>query len=136
MRKSRLKKYILVDGFYRKPGWIQAEHHILYNIIRGVSIERGFTHGIRGKRWAENTDGFEQALYSLIHKIEFAQKGWASINKGNLGNITFFYLKTTKEFLEPFADSVVLSDLISIDVKVLRKYLKERSKLTFPQTVI
>jgi hypothetical protein len=41
--------------------------------------------------------------------------------------MTFFYLKTTKEFLEPFADSVTLSDLISIDVKILRNYLKERN---------
>lgn len=113
-------------GVYRKPGWLQAEHHILYNIIRGVPIERGFTPGKKGKRWHENSDGFEQALFSLIYKIEVAQRGWTSINKGNLGNMTFTHLKITREFIEPFADSVALSDLISIDVKVLRNYLKER----------
>jgi hypothetical protein len=40
--------------------------------------------------------------------------------------MTFWYLKRTREFLEPFSDSVALSDLISIDVKVLRKYLRSR----------
>lgn len=114
-------------GVYRKPGWIQAEHHILYNIIRGVPIERGFTPGIKGKRWAKNTDGFEQALLSLIWKIKQAKRGWELINQGNLGNMVFLYLKEVREFLKPLDDSIKLSDLLSIDIEILRNYLKERN---------
>lgn len=112
-------------GVYRKPGWLQAEHHILYNIIRGVPIERGFTPGIPGKRWAPNQDGFGHALESLIWKVDNAQKAWYNVNKGNLNNMTFRYLKETKEFLEPFR-TVTLGDLISIDTTVLKQYLRSR----------
>lgn len=40
----------------KEKGWIYPEHHIIYNLIRGLPVTRGFK---------EDSDGFKNALSSL-----------------------------------------------------------------------
>lgn len=124
-------------GIHRKKGWITSTHHLLYNIIRGKPIETGFTPYVWRrveKCWGPNAhyfyyfDGFRNAAEDLILIIKYAVDGYNDINKGKLTNMTFFKLKKVREFLEPFCDSITLTDLCSIDTGTINQYLHQRFK--------
>jgi hypothetical protein len=130
-------------GIHRQTGWITPSHHLLYNIIRGKPIENGFTPRIWKRhiqligsagpeeyvmRYYYYFDGFRDAAEHLIFLIKRAVHGYNDINKGKLTNMTFTNLKQVREFLEPFNDSVTLTDLCSIDTGVISDYLHRRFK--------
>ncbi len=66
--KPLLVERKLYDGTMYKEkvkGWIYPEHHILYNLIRNLPIDRGFQ---------PNTDGYKIALSNLKDTRNFHYK--------------------------------------------------------------
>jgi len=130
-------------GIERKKGWITPAHHVLYNIVREKPIDRGFQPASRKPvvefsakcygpdqyemRYYYYRDGCRDALDSLCEIVTNANKGYNDIIKqGYLTNMTFQYLKRTHKFLEPFKNSITLTDLCSIDIERFKKYQKKR----------
>lgn len=60
----------------KEKGWIYPEHHIIYNIIRGLPASRGFK---------EDSEGYKNALSYLKH---------------------FYHLHSFNHLHKPFADSI------------------------------
>lgn len=50
----------------KEKGWIYPEHHIIYNVIRGLHPQRGFDEG---------TEGYENALNFLKKTSNFGYAG-------------------------------------------------------------
>lgn len=71
---KRVKPYMKGHGnkdtkyYYetKEKGWLYPEHHIIYNVIRGLPISRGFE---------ENSEGFQDALDFLKHTANFGYGG-------------------------------------------------------------
>lgn len=72
----------------KEKGWIYPEHHIIYNIMRELPIDRGFDVG---------TEGFEEALSFLKNTSNF----------GFAGRV----YKPFEEFIEPEKFKEILSEI-------------------------
>lgn len=88
-------------GVFRKTGWINAEHHILYNIIRGKPLECGFT-----PRPGWPNDGFDRGVFRLEYLIKMT----------NHVNATTHVKKTIDTFLEPFGETFTKEMFASVRI--------------------
>lgn len=61
-----LKSYGSGTYKVKEKGWIYPEHHIIYNLIRGLPSTRGFQEG---------TEGYENALNFLKKTANFGYAG-------------------------------------------------------------
>ena len=93
-----------VDCSYQKKGWVQAVHHVIYNIVRDKPFDYGFT-AITDKNKLQNnfgnpTHAFDSALYMLGVFQRSAKDS-----------------RRVHDVMEPFGDSISLSKLKSFDLK-------------------
>lgn len=72
----------------KEKGWVHPEHHIIYNIIRGLPTDRGFKKG---------TQGYESALKFLKHSSHFGFGG--------------VILKPFEQFMSPEKFKVLLLEI-------------------------
>ena len=88
-------------GKYKVPGWLQSEHYMFYNIVRGLPYDRGFTT-ITNKKKLENGAyfGFIAAKYKLINIKHRAERIIRSVEKGELP--WDYDVMHIREFLRPF----------------------------------
>ena len=59
-------------GVERRPGWVQAEHHILFNILRGKPYYTGFVPVTCAKKLENCSKYVNHGVYWGMHKLESA----------------------------------------------------------------
>lgn len=105
-------------GVHRKPGWMQAEHHILYNLVRDKEPTRGFTPATKHGK----DNAYRHAYIVLQSKHQLAKK-LQEPKKVNLHSSYETYehmvarnLKSVTTFLEPFSGSLTLKQFAEMDL--------------------
>lgn len=101
------------------PGWLQAEHHILYNLIRGKKAHAGFTiigDPVKIMSGHILNQGYARAMFALIRHIRTAQEVVDRQNKDKQVGLR----STSREdklnrFLEPFNGTITIIDLAQIE---------------------
>jgi len=117
--------YIIpMGGHYKEKGWINAEHHIFYNMMLGKDPKRGFVPKLKKKPEYGQTPwiAFEQAAYKLERAIINAEFNIECIGKGQVPvrHVT----DDIERFLKPFGGKIKPSDLLRIDKEELRQARK------------
>lgn len=98
-------------GRCRQSGWIDAEHHILYNMVTGRAIDKGFT---RITNWKKLHNGgypymhFNYAVNNLIRHIKTAQKYTTQPVKNHF---EYNELERLMDFLKPFGQAISLQQM-------------------------
>ena len=54
-------------GIHQVPGWMQAQHHILYNLLRNKPANTGFTAITNPNKKISKPDEFEHSMMMLRH---------------------------------------------------------------------
>lgn len=95
---KRAKHYFTDDvkaGKIKHNGWLQGEHFILLNAIRGKSLHRGFTpitnENKIGSNWGDPDYGFNAAHKRLIYAQQVAQ---SILSNQPTSNLSAFMLRT------------------------------------------
>jgi len=104
-------------GSHRQSGWIQASHHVLYNIIRNKEPSRGF---IPATKVGKN-DAYRLAVQYLqyIHQIAtnlqettesqfLSHESYERMVARNIERVT--------TFLEPFGGSISVKQFVEMDL--------------------
>jgi len=76
-------------GKIRRPGWMNAECHILYNIIRNKPSDNGFTTIRNPNKKISKPDAHKNGLNSLKHLQEQLQANGRFKPKGFLKRMCF-----------------------------------------------
>lgn len=98
------------------PGWLTAEHFVLYNILLGKPQDTGFepvTNKVKLDNGALPMFSYRRACFDLDRLIETARpdnKGWKHL------------LDRLDKFLEPFAGVVTKEMLMKIPMSKLNPY--------------
>lgn len=98
-------------GRYRVPGWLQAEHYILYNILRGRSFDRGFTpitNAVKLQHGMYINHGLFNGMIRLAGKQATAKK------IVNNEKIEENQAQRFADFIEPFNNTVTVDMFASI----------------------
>jgi hypothetical protein len=67
---KRIKPTFILDSYDKKikvKGFIYPEHHLIYNIIRGFELNRGFIF---------NSEGYKEALVNLNYYLNDLASGY------------------------------------------------------------
>jgi len=100
-------------GTYREDGWLDASHHILFNILRGRAADRGFTP-------VTNTNKLKSGTY-LNHGLYFGMSSLMSLQstaKKIVDGQKVYEGSATRlaDFLAPFNHTVTVDMLASIEL--------------------
>lgn len=90
-------------GRQRVQGWITREHAILYNLLRELSIDNGFTQ-VTNKKRLDNSGLRNHGLYFGTYRLQFICQ-----NAEQLINRPFdsdWAKSSVNGFLEPFGETV------------------------------
>lgn len=98
-------------GVIRVPGNIKAEHHILYNILRGKPYDLGFTPITNYNKLA-NGAYINQGLFTAMIYLKLHLKLAADINANNY--VAPRLGEEFGEFMEVFRNTVTLDMLTTI----------------------
>lgn len=90
---------------------LQAEHHILYNILRGKSFDCGFTP-ITNSNKLQNGAYINHGLYNAMRKINRLQNIAKKITYGE--KITEYNANAFAEFIAPFGNTVTVDMFATI----------------------
>lgn len=99
----------------RCSGWINGEHHLLYNLIRGKQPHTGFTLISNSNKLANGVylnNGYVEAAYQLTRIVKFATE----LTNDDQTHRHEFKQKHVNTFLEPFGDSLTVEDLSQLHV--------------------
>ena len=97
----------------RKSGWLQAEHHILFNILCGRSPERGFTPVTRKTKLQSGhliNHGYYHGMVTLASLCDTAKK----IVSGT--KVSTWNSDRLVDFLKPFNHTVTVDLLASLEL--------------------
>ncbi len=111
-------EYTIPGGGHRKePGWLNAEHYIFYNIMRGKNPLRGFYPKSARKIIGYGTPwiSYLRALWKLesaVSDAKFYMKLVGEGKKPQCGN-------AARDFLAPFCGDISMEALLKIDKEEL-----------------
>lgn len=104
-------------GLQCTPGWIQATHHLLYNIIRNVDQSRGFI---------QHTKPGKEDVYQLAHQqLHYLHKLATELQNPEKAPVTVYdtidrtaahIIKRVTTFLEPFGGSITIKQFADMDL--------------------
>jgi hypothetical protein len=120
-------------------GWIQAEHHILFNLVRGKEPTYGFTPVTNPSKLAGGTTpwlGYNQALLRLRYLYRNTKRvadetydsyiersaGWLFRGKDeeykreSYARFIEMNMKDVNKFLEPFNGTFTVDDLLKLEL--------------------
>lgn len=120
-------------GKIRRPGWMNAECHIVYNLLRNKPSDRGFTPSTNPNKILSKPDAHKAGLESLQNlqaqlkaNGRFKQKGflkrmqYEAIKKINRRPQHGWNMKWTMEHanrvLDPFGDSFTIDMFLELDL--------------------
>ena len=97
----------------RSTCWLQAEHHILFNILCRKSIDNGFTP-VTNSNKLKNGTYINQGFYFGMNRLRNMQ----AIAKDILNGKTVYQGRATAfaEFLAPFGNTVTVDMVASLDL--------------------
>ena len=112
------------DGSHCKdPGWLEAEHYLFYNMMKGRNPKHGFSP-VTAKRKLEPGDtvwrGFNSAAWDLHFIVKDAKQFIEETSKGKNPNSG----RRSKDFLVPFSGGVSMADLAGVDLDELEQARK------------
>jgi hypothetical protein len=100
----------------RKSGWLQAEHHILFNIICGRSVDHGFTP-ITNKNKLKSGAYINHGLYFGMYHLMLMQDTAKGIVNGSYDSSpNSWRSQRLVKFLEPFRHTVTIELFASIEL--------------------
>jgi len=107
--KSQLKE--TTYGKYRESGWLNAEHYILLNILRGKPADSGFTPVTNSNKLLKSGMHINHGFYYGMNNLRNMQK-----IAGNVKNskVSEHVQNRLTDFLAPFNNTVTADMLISI----------------------
>jgi hypothetical protein len=99
-------------GIIRKHGWMQAEHHVLYNLLRNKPSSNGFT--TKSSNQVGKPDKFHDALcwLGIVQQQAQAIKPYERDSKWD-NKVFRMHVEYT---LKPFCDTLTLQQFINLDI--------------------
>lgn len=121
-RGAKIGKYSFTipdGGHYKERGWINAEHHIFYNMMLGKDPKRGFSPKLKRKLQYGETPwvAFEQAAYRLERAVKNAKYNIDCIGQGK--KPPRHSEDDVIKFLKPFSGKLKEADLLKINQEEL-----------------
>ncbi len=100
-------------GVHRNKGWLTGAHHILYNILRGRSYDKGFTP-ITNANKLKHGMHINEGLYNAMYYLENVWTSATQIVNGN--TLSDWRANELTKFIEPFGNTVTIEMLADLDL--------------------
>jgi hypothetical protein len=94
-------------------GWIQAEHHILFNVLCRKKIDNGFTP-VTNSNKLNNGTHINQGFYFGMSRLRNMQKTALDIINGK--SVYEGRARAFAEFIEPFGNTVTVDMIAALDL--------------------
>ena len=127
-------------GCSKVQGWIHAEHSLLYNILRGKELHKGFTpvtNPNKQNRWTSNMNTFYLAVIGLENRVRWAEsliEDDIAMDKFRKENGVITVVEKLNLFLKGVNENIDLVDnerFIAL-VNKIRKYSKKPKEILSP----
>jgi len=103
----------------RKPGWVQSEHHIIYNILRNRKPSLGFTNITNANKLNLSCKPINNGYYWAMWRITQIQNLIKSQLTGQ--NVSDFNQKQIEWLLAPFCGTVTLEMIANIKIPTVKR---------------
>lgn len=113
---TRAKSTLVHDTFstWRKRGWLNSAHHVLFNIINHKPVDSGFTNITNCNKLQYSRIAPNEGLVKAISELGRIQK--IARNIYDVKPVNAHIAKRLADFLEPLNNTLSLDDLLAIEI--------------------